>query len=261
MQKVRVDKLLVDLGIAEDTDKALRLIMAGEVSSEGRRLESAGEKISPDAHIHIKSQKTYVSRGGHKLEGALKAFEISPKGLNCLDIGCSSGGFTDCLLKAGANHVSSVDVGFAQFDWALRQDSRVSLFEKTNIVDVDPHEIAAPFDLIVCDVSFTAIHNILDSVESLLTDTGVFLSLVKPQFEAPKELVGEGGVIRERSVHSLVLNQVLADFEHSSLNVKGFCVSTIKGPKGNREFFVCASKAFSKHLVDIEKMVDEAWKL
>ena len=250
MSKLRLDELLVERGYAKSTDEALRIIMSGDVSSAGRRLMSAGEKIAEDADIHLKQQKSFASRGGLKLEGALKDFSIDPNGLNCLDIGCSSGGFTDCLLKSGAKHVSAVDVGYGQFDWRLRQDSRVSLFEKTNIVEVESKSIGGPFDLVVCDVSFTAIHNILPTVESMLSESGVFLSLVKPQFEAPKHLVGEGGVVRDKYVHVLVLQKVLEDFNNSSLGVSNFSVSPIKGPKGNREFFVCASKSFKNNFID-----------
>ena len=164
---------------------ALRTLMAGLVSSGGERLTSPGLKVIPGLPLHVKGRIPYVGRGGLKLEGALDAFGINPTGLACLDVGCSTGGFTDCLLKRGAATVVSVDVGRAQFDWSLRQDDRVTLHERTNVTQLPELGYAGTIDLAVCDVSFTSIANIIDAVLACLAPTGAFCTLVKPQFEAP----------------------------------------------------------------------------
>ena len=163
----------------------MRAVMAGEVSTQDRRLERAGEQVERGIVLHVRGHIPFVSRGGLKLERGLQAFDVDPTGLACLDVGCSTGGFTDCLLKRGAASVLSVDVGYAQFDWSLRSDSRVTLLERTNIVDVPTPERAGSIQLAVCDVSFTSVTTVLPAVLSLLSANGAFLTLVKPQFEAP----------------------------------------------------------------------------
>ena len=216
MKRVRLDDELISQGICADRADALRTLMAGLVSSGGERLTSPGLKVMPGLPLHVKGRIPYVGRGGLKLEGALDAFGINPTGLACLDVGCSTGGFTDCLLKRGAATVVSVDVGRAQFDWSLRQDDRVTLHERTNVTQLPELGYAGAIDLAVCDVSFTSIANIIDAVLACLAPTGAFCTLVKPQFEAPAALVGEGGIVFPVDV----------------------CVSPIHGAKGNVEFFL-----------------------
>ncbi len=269
MARVRLDDELISQGICENRADALRTLMAGLVSSGGERLSSPGMMVKPGVELHVKGRIPYVGRGGLKLAGALDAFRVGPSGLNCLDVGCSTGGFTDCLLKRGAAHVLSVDVGRAQFDWSLRQDERVTLLERTNIVDVahvlsvdvgraqfdwslrqdervtllertnivDVPELGyrSSADLAVCDVSFTSIATILPAVLELLTPNGAFLTLVKPQFEAPQGDVGEGGIVRDPAVHARVLAYAVELFRENGLSPLGLCASPITGAKGNRE--------------------------
>lgn len=245
MRRVRVDDELIAQGLAADCDEALRLCMAGLVSCGGGRLESPGARIEPGAPIHVKGRIPYVGRGGLKLAGALDAFGVDPTGLTCIDIGCSTGGFTDCLLQRGAARVVAVDVGRAQFAWSLRRDPRVTLLERTNIVDVPAQGFSGAFDLAVCDVSFTGIGVILPAVMELLGDRGRFLTLVKPQFEAAPDEVGAGGVVRDPAVHARVLEHAIALFAEAGLYPVDLCASPITGAKGNREFFLLGDRALA----------------
>lgn len=238
MARRRLDEELVAQGFFRTTDDALRAIMAGEVSGGGKRYTSAGEKVAQGAELHVKGSLPYVSRGGLKLEGGLTAFGVDPKGLRCLDVGCSSGGFTDCLLQHGATSVLAVDVGYAQFDWTLRQDSRVELLERTNIVDVSGPGRSGTIDLAVCDVSFTSVVTILPAVVELLAPQGRFLTLVKPQFEAPREDVGAGGIVRSLEVREAALAKVQAAFVAAGFTIEGTCESPITGAKGNHEYLL-----------------------
>lgn len=215
----------------------MRAVMAGEVSTTDRRLTAPGEQVAPGIQLHVRGRIPYVSRGGLKLEGGLDHFGVDPTGYACLDVGCSTGGFTDCLLRHGAACVVAVDVGYAQFDWSLRQDERVTLYERTNVVDL-PALTDQRFDLAVCDVSFTSVVTILPAVVSLLAPHGMFLTLVKPQFEAPREDVGEGGIVRDPEVRQAALEKVRSAFEEAGLHVVGSCESPITGHKGNVEFLL-----------------------
>ena len=234
----RLDDELVDRGFFANKDEALRAIMAGEVSTSDHRLSSAGEKVEIGLPLHVKGRAGYVSRGGLKLEGGLDAFGVDPTGLACLDVGCSTGGFTDCLLRRGATSVTSVDVGYAQFDWGLRQDGRVRLLERTNIVDVPSIVGSGAFDLAVCDVSFTSVLTVLDAVCELLRPDAGFLTLVKPQFEAAREDVGEGGIVRDEAVRLACVRSVSEAFAMAGLEVQGSCTSPITGHKGNVEYLL-----------------------
>jgi len=215
----------------------MRAVMAGEVSTTDRRLTAPGEQVAPGIELHVRGRIPYVSRGGLKLDGGLDHFGVDPTGYACLDVGCSTGGFTDCLLRHGAARVVAVDVGYAQFDWSLRQDERVTLYERTNVVDL-PALTDQRFDLAVCDVSFTSVVTILPAVVSLLAPHGMFLTLVKPQFEAPREDVGEGGIVRDPEVRQAALEKVWSAFEVAGLHVVGSCESPITGHKGNIEFLL-----------------------
>ena len=239
MPRRRLDAELVEQGFFSTADEALRAVMAGDVSTKDRRLTSPGEQVRPGIELHVRGAAAYVSRGGLKLERGLEAFGIDPTGLACLDVGCSTGGFTDCLLKRGAASVIAVDVGYAQFSWGLRQDPRVTLLERTNIVDVPAIVGAGVVDLAVCDVSFTSVITVLPAVLALLRPGGTFLTLVKPQFEAAREDVGEGGVVRDPAVRAAALERVRAAFEEAGLAVQGSCESPITGHKGNVEYLLC----------------------
>lgn len=238
----RLDEELVAQGLFASTDDALRSVLAGEISTTDRRLTSAGERVRPGLPLHVRGRLAYVSRGGLKLERGLDALDVDPAGLRCLDVGCSTGGFTDCLLKHGAASVLAVDVGYAQFDWSLRQDARVTLLERTNITAVPTPERAGTIDLAVCDVSFTSVCTVLPAVMELLAARGSLLALVKPQFEAARAEVGEGGVVSDPAVQLRVLEEVACAFAAAGLTPCGACPSPIRGHKGNREFLLLGER-------------------
>ncbi|WP_455139646.1 TlyA family RNA methyltransferase [Thermophilibacter sp.] len=235
----RLDAELVAQGLFQTTDEAMRAVMAGDVSTTDRRLTAPGEQVRPGIPLHVRGRAAYVSRGGLKLERGLDAFGVDPTGLACLDVGCSTGGFTDCLLKRGAASVVAVDVGYAQFSWELRGDPRVRLLERTNVCDVPALLGPDVVDLAVCDVSFTSVVTVLPAVLALLRPGGTFLTLVKPQFEAARDDVGEGGVVRDAAVRAAALDRVRAAFEDAGLTVRGSCESPITGHKGNVEYLLC----------------------
>ena len=234
----RLDDELVAQGFFATRDDALRAVLAGDVSTTDRRIDSPGEQVEPGIFLHVRGHVGYVSRGGLKLAHALDAFAIDPAGASCLDVGCSTGGFTDCLLSRGAAHVVAVDVGYAQFDWRLRNDTRVELLERTNIVDLDVPERRATIDLAVCDVSFTSVLTVLPTVRALLRAGGTFVTLVKPQFEAAREDGGEGGIVRDPAVRAAAVEKVRGAFEEAGFSVIGTCESPITGAKGNVEFLL-----------------------
>lgn len=238
-RRVRLDAELVRRGFFFSADDAMRAVMAGDVSTSNRKLTSPGEQVKPGIELHVRGQVPYVSRGGLKLEKGLAELGVDPVGLACVDVGCSTGGFTDCLLKHGASRVLAVDVGRAQFDWSLRKDPRVTLMERTNIVDVPdlPGQEGA-YQLAVCDVSFTSVTTILPAVVRLLVPGGTFLTLVKPQFEAPREDVGEGGIVRSQAVREAALARVAAAMDEAGFTLGGSCESPITGHKGNVEYLL-----------------------
>ena len=243
MGRVRLDDELVAQGVCESRDEALRLLMSGAVSAGGERLSSPGALVRPGIELHVKGRRAYVGRGGEKLAGALEACGVDPAGLSCLDVGCSTGGFTDCLLKHGAASVVAVDVGRAQFDWGLRGDPRVTLLERTDIRDVPGLGFSGSFDLVVCDVSFTSVATVLPAVLELLGPGGWFLTLVKPQFEAPRGQVDAGGVVRSAEVRRAALERVARAFAAAGLDPVRACVSPLLGAKGNTEYFLLGSSA------------------
>ena len=262
MKRVRLDDELISQGICADRADALRTLMAGLVSSGGERLTSPGLKVIPGLPLHVKGRIPYVGRGGLKLEGALDAFDINPTGLACLDVGCSTGGFTDCLLKRGAATVVSADVGRAQFDWSLRQDDRVTLHERTNVTQLPELGYAGAIDLAVCDVSFTSIANIIDAVLACLAPTGAFCTLVKPQFEAGRGRVGKNGVVRDKDTHRQVVEDTARFALDTGFSIRQIDYSPITGPKGNIEFLLLLEKSGTaggtEVLADIPHIVDMA---
>lgn len=238
----RLDQELVRQGFFLSTEDALRAVMAGEVSTADRRMERAGEQVREGIELHVRGRQAYVSRGGFKLAAGLDAFCVDPRGLACMDVGCSTGGFTDCLLRRGATSVVAVDVGYAQFDWSLRRDSRVQLFERTNICDLAQRSDVHDIDLAVCDVSFTSVLTVAPAIYEFVVDGGLFLTLVKPQFEARRDEVEEGGLVRSEKVRHRTLERVTQGLCALNFIVRDTCDSPIRGRKGNREFLLLAQK-------------------
>ena len=240
MKKVRLDKLLVERGAFADEGEALRAVMAREVKVGEAFATSAAMMVAPDADITVKGRPQYVSRGGVKLRGALDAFGFDPAGLRCLDAGCSTGGFTDCLLQAGAASVTCVDVGYGDLAWKLRQDPRTTVFERTNIRTADPDRLGAPFDLIVADLSFIGLASLASVFAGLSAPGTTFIGLVKPQFES-RHGETDRGVVRDESIRARTIEEVQAALAEVGFVCKGLVESSIKGKKaGNVEYLVMA---------------------
>lgn len=239
VKKIRLDELLVEQGYFQNADEALRAVIAGQVLVDDIVATSAASKITPDSQVRIRGQKRYVSRGGHKLKGAIDAFSVSVSGLNCLDIGSSTGGFSDCLLQEGAKSVTCVDVNYGQLDWKLRSDSRVRVFERTNIKKISCEELGGPFDAIVIDVSFIGLASLTSHIARFSKKETILLALVKPQFES-KAGETEGGVVHDEEVRLRCVSEVEDSLGENGFAVKGFVESPIKGPAGNVEYVVYA---------------------
>ena len=241
----RLDELLVEREFFSSLHDAQAAVMAGEVVVDDHRAEHAGMRVHDDVRIRLKSPKErggFVSRGGLKLQKALETFSIDVSGLHCVDLGASSGGFTDCLLQRGAAHVSAVDVNSGQFDWSLRGDERVSLFEKTNIRNVSAEQIEGPFDLAVADLSFISLRVVMEDIASFLKEKASFVSLIKPQFEVAKGEVEKGGLVRDPALHEKAIAQVLQSAAECGLDVRALSFSPITGKSGNIEFLFWAQK-------------------
>lgn len=237
--KVRLDRLLVDRGIALTRERAKALILAGIVMVGETRVDKAGALVAADAQVRLRGEDhPYVSRGGVKLRSALDTFGIDVTGLVALDVGASTGGFTDCLLQGGAKKVYAVDVGYGQFAWKLRNDERVVLFEKTNIRFFDGRGIEDPIDIAVVDTSFISLKLVLPRVAALVGDKARILALIKPQFEVGRSEVGKKGVVADPAVHARVIEDMAEFCRGIQLEVKGTCESPLPGPAGNREFFL-----------------------
>lgn len=236
MAKQRIDSLLVDRGLAESRAKAQALIMAGEVSVDGKVISKAGTMVAEDLAITVNEPPPFVGRGGLKLDYALDQFQIEVSSRVVVDVGASTGGFTDCLLQRGASRVYAVDVGYGQLDYRLRQDSRVVVMERVNARY--PITLPEKADLITIDVSFISVQKIIPSVIRLLKETGDVVVLIKPQFEARKNEVGKGGVIKRPLLHARVLGRFIAWMTEHKLRLGGLVASPILGASGNREFFV-----------------------
>ena len=260
-KKERIDKLLVQRGLAPTREKAQALIMAGMVYAAGKKVTKAGEKVPVDAPLEVKGGMRYVSRGGYKLEKALKSFGLDVKELVCLDIGASTGGFTDCLLQHGAKRVFAVDVGTGQLDYKLRKDPRVVSYEKTDARSLTKEHIPQEVDLITVDVSFIPLEKVLPHAVRFLKDGGLVVALVKPQFElSPKDV--KKGVVKEPQKRKEAIEKV-ARFatEELKLSVLGVTKSSPKGPKGNEEFFLLLKKDGKGTLPpDWEEQVEKALK-
>lgn len=239
MKKTRLDDLLVSRGLCADKDQALRAVLAHEVRVDGVYPTSAALMVKPDADIFFKAGKEFVSRGGHKLQGALDAFSIDVSGLRCLDIGSSTGGFTDCLLKAGAQEVTCVDVNYGQLAWELRTDARVVVFERTNIKTADPDDLGAPFDMIVIDVSFIGLARLASVLAALAQVHTKLVALVKPQFESHHDET-QGGVVTDPAIRMRTVEEVKCALAEVGFALHGSVRSELTGPKGNVEYLIYA---------------------
>lgn len=270
LMKIRLDQLLVERAMAPSREAARRSIMAGEVYVEGQRLDKPGRNVDSEAGVEVRrNAEPYVSRGGIKLAGALEKLEFTvPAGCLALDIGASTGGFTDCLLQRGAGRVIAVDVGRGQLHERLRADPRVTAIEKTNARRLDLAAIGGrPVDLVTIDVSFISLRLILPACAAVLAPGARVLALIKPQFEAGRSQVGKGGVVRRREVHAEVLTGILAYCAEAGWQVEGLTPSPLRGPRGNLEFFALLSRPGTDQdrpeapNIDVEATLEEAYNL
>ena len=258
--KQRLDVILINKGYASSREKAKAIIMSGNVFVKGNREDKAGATFEEDGiDLLVKnSEQKYVSRGGFKLEKAMETFDIKLDGTKCMDIGASTGGFTDCMLQNGAIKVYSIDVGHGQLDWKLRNDERVICMEKTNFRYVTKDQIKEDIDFASVDVSFISLSKILPVAFTLLSEKGEMACLIKPQFEAGREKVGKKGVVRDKSVHVEVINNVLSFTMETGFYIKGITYSPIKGPEGNIEYLMHIAKQPGNATVDVLGIVEEA---
>jgi len=255
VEKERLDILLYKRGLAGSRERARRMIMAAQVLVNGEVVDKPGMRVPTTATITIKEKLAYVSRGGLKLEAALRAFGIDAHGLVAADIGASTGGFTDCLLQHGAARIYAIDVGYGQLDWRLRQDPRVVTMERVNARYL--RELPEPIDLATVDVSFISLKLVLPAVMQLLKPSGQIIALVKPQFEAGRKQVGKGGVVKDPVVHRAVLCDVLGWMLSNGLQVNGVIVSPLRGPAGNVEFLAHLALGSDKSGAALDEMVEE----
>lgn len=258
--KDRLDVLLVKRGLAESREKAKAVIMSGIVYVDGQKEDKAGQTFADTANIEVRgSTLKYVSRGGLKLEKAMECFDVSVKDKVCMDIGASSGGFTDCMLQNGAKKVYAVDVGHGQLAWKLRNDTRVVVMEKTNIRYVKPEDIGESIDFASIDVSFISLSKVLPAAYNLLGERGEIVALIKPQFEAGREKVGKKGVVREKSTHIEVIQNCFAYAKENGFFVRELEFSPVKGPEGNIEYLYHLVKSGDVDSdIDIEAVVNTA---
>ena len=237
--KKRIDLILVQKKMAPTRQRAKALVMAGKVLVNDRPVDKPGTMVSQTDCVVLRGVDIpYVSRGGLKLEAALKAFDIDPTGIICLDIGASTGGFTDCLLQHGAKSVYAVDVGYGQLAWKLRQDKRVIPIERTNFRYMPAESLQDLVDLVAIDVSFISLKVVVPEALKFMKDTGVIIALIKPQFEIGKGNVGKGGVVRDAQLHDFVISDLTQFFTRIDLQMKSVITSPLTGPKGNKEFFM-----------------------
>jgi len=258
--KKRLDVLLTEQGYADSRSKAQAIIMSGLVYVNGQKADKAGVSYEESVSIEVRGAVCpYVSRGGLKLEKALRDFGVKPEGFVCSDSGASTGGFTDCLLQQGAKKVYAIDVGYGELDWKIRSDPRVVVMERTNIRYVTPEQLGEPLDLSVIDVSFISLNKVLPTIKTLLKPSGQVLCLIKPQFEAGKEKVGKKGVVRDKAIHKEVLDNFVALANELGFRILGLTFSPVKGPAGNIEFLSYLSLADVQGIMpDTAFVVDQA---
>ncbi|WP_087066027.1 TlyA family RNA methyltransferase [Intestinibacillus massiliensis] len=259
MSKKRLDVLLFEKGLCPSRERAKIAIMEGIVYIDGQKAGKAGDQVEETASVEVRDNgKSFVSRGGHKIEKALDYFAIDPAGLVVMDVGASTGGFTDCLLRRGASKVYSIDVGYGQLAWSLRTDPRVVCMERTNIRHVTPDMLDGTPSLAVIDVSFISLKLVLPVVANLLSGDGRVACLIKPQFEAGKGRVGKKGVVREPEIHADVLHAFLENAHAAGFQVMNLTFSPIKGPEGNIEFLGYLGKGAEESVPDIDEVVRQA---
>ena len=258
--KKRLDVLLTEQGYAETRTKAQAIIMSGEVYVDGQKADKPGVSYEETVSIEVRGHACpYVSRGGLKLEKALRDFGVDPNGYVCSDSGASTGGFTDCLLQKGAKKVFAIDVGYGQLAWQIRNDPRVVCMERTNIRYVKPEDLGEPLDLSVVDVSFISLRIVLPAIQALLKPTGQVVCLIKPQFEAGKDAVGQKGVVRDPATHRQVLEGFLELAKQLGFTLLGLTYSPVKGPEGNIEFLGHLTMVPGESVsVDVAKLVEQA---
>ena len=249
--KERLDVLLVKRNLASSREKAKAIIMSGNVFVDGQREDKAGTSFSEEVQIEVRGHALpYVSRGGLKLEKAMKCFPLTPKGKVCMDIGASTGGFTDCMLQNGAVKVYAVDVGYGQLAWSLRTDERVVNMERTNIRNVTLDQLAEPIEFFSVDVSFISLHHIFPVAQAITTPDAMGVCLVKPQFEAGREKVGKNGVVRDPATHREVLHNAMGYAAANGFKVCGLDFSPVKGPEGNIEYLMFVQKSEQPGVLD-----------
>lgn len=267
VMKERLDVLLCNMGLAPSREKAKAIIMAGQVYVNGQKEDKAGSQFDLYANIEVRGNTLkYVSRGGLKLEKSMEAFHIDLTDKVCMDVGASTGGFTDCMLQNGASKVYAIDVGHGQLAWSLRNDERVVCMEKTNIRYVLPEHLQEPVDFFSCDVSFISLTKVLEPVKALLTERGQGVCLIKPQFEAGREKVGKKGVVRERSTHLEVVESIVSYVRSIGFAPLGLDFSPIKGPEGNIEYLIYIQKnptaeELALPEIDVKSLVEQSHEL
>ena len=253
----RLDSLLAERGLVESREKARALIMAGAVLVNDEPVTKPGHSVALDASLRLREELPYVSRGGVKLAAALEAFTVDPTGMLAVDVGASTGGFTDCLLQHGAAHVIAIDVGYGQLAWKLRQDPRVTVVERTNVRNLRALPGNALADLAVIDVSFIGLELVLPVVVRFLQPSGQVVALIKPQFEAGRGQVGKGGVVKDATVHRQVLERVLSRASSNGWSVIGLIRSPITGPKGNVEFLCHLARSDSDGASELDEIIQK----
>ena len=262
MAKQRLDVYLAEQGLVKSRSEAQSIIMAGEVYINNQKASKAGEQVTGEENIEVRSpQKKYVSRGGLKLEKAMQCFPVSPDGLVCMDIGASTGGFTDCMLQNGAKKVYAVDVGYGQLAWSLRCDERVINMERTNIRYLEEEALEEKLEFFSVDVSFISLALVLPVAYKLSEDNVTGVCLIKPQFEAGKDKVGKKGVVRDGNVHKEVIRKVFDFTREIGFKIHGLEFSPIKGPEGNIEYLMYISKNGEEATIDIDGLVDASHEL
>jgi 23S rRNA (cytidine1920-2'-O)/16S rRNA (cytidine1409-2'-O)-methyltransferase len=259
MTRRRLDAELVRRGLAASRAEAQEAVRAGLVTVAGTRATKSASMVADDAAVELAGPaRRFVSRGGDKLDASLERFGVDPSGLECLDAGASTGGFTDRLLHGGAAHVTAVDVGYGQLAWSLRTDERVTVLERTNVRDLHPGDLPTPADLVVADLSFISLRLVLPALVGVAAPQARFVVLVKPQFEAGPADVGRGGVVRDAAVWRRVLGEVMEAFGAAAVQPQGLMVSPVLGPAGNVEFLLYGRRGVQAAPIDVEAVVAEA---
>lgn len=262
-KKIRIDSLLVDLGYFESRERAKKTLMAGLVFVDGQRVDKAGTKVKEDADILVKGKALkYVSRGGLKLEKAIKNYGLDLTDKICMDVGASTGGFTDCMLQNGATRVYSVDVGYGQLDYKLRNDERVVNMERTNVRYLTEEDVKDKLDFISIDVSFISLKKVIPALKQFMKPDTEMVILIKPQFEAGRANVGKNGVVRDKKVHKAVIQDILSYvIIEEEMSLIDLTYSPIRGPKGNIEFLAYISKNIERGNANVEEVMDLAVKI